>query len=63
MICGVAVDHFGPPSVLYVGWFGVICLLPFALVLLRGERTPVALTVTRRSASSISSAPGRSCCS
>ncbi len=40
MICGVAVDHFGPPSVLYVGWFGVICLLPFALVLPRGEAHP-----------------------
>jgi PPP family 3-phenylpropionic acid transporter len=40
MICGIAVDHFGPPSVLYVGWFGVICLLPFALALPRGEAHP-----------------------
>ena len=40
LICGVAVDHFGPPSVLYVGWLGVICLLPFALVLPRGEAHP-----------------------
>jgi PPP family 3-phenylpropionic acid transporter len=37
LICGVAVNRFGPPSVLYVGWLGVICLLPFALVLPRGE--------------------------
>ena len=33
LICGLAVDNFGPPSVLYVGWLGVICLLPFALLL------------------------------
>jgi len=33
LLCGVAVDHFGPPSVLYVGWLGVVCLLPFALIL------------------------------
>jgi MFS transporter, PPP family, 3-phenylpropionic acid transporter len=31
--CGVAVDHFGPPSVLYVGWAGVLCLVPLALLL------------------------------
>src|SRR5258708_12736839 len=37
LTCGLAVDHFGPPSVLYVGWLGVICLLPFALALPRGE--------------------------
>jgi MFS transporter, PPP family, 3-phenylpropionic acid transporter len=37
LICGVAVDHFGPPSVLYVGWLGIVCLLPFSLVLPRGE--------------------------
>ena len=33
LICGVAVDHFGPPSVLFVGWAGVICLLPLAFAL------------------------------
>src|SRR6478609_265658 len=37
LICGVAVDHFGPPSVLYVGWAGVVLLLPFALLLPAGE--------------------------
>jgi PPP family 3-phenylpropionic acid transporter len=37
LICGVSVDRFGPPSVLYVGWAGIICLLPFALLLPRGE--------------------------
>jgi PPP family 3-phenylpropionic acid transporter len=33
LICGLAVDNFGPPSVLYIGWMGVICLLPLALLL------------------------------
>jgi len=37
LICGLAVDRFGPPSVLFVGWAGVLCLLPFALLLPRGE--------------------------
>lgn len=37
LICGVAVDHFGPPSVLFVGWAGVLLLLPFALLLPRNE--------------------------
>jgi PPP family 3-phenylpropionic acid transporter len=37
LICGVTVDRFGPPSVLYVGWAGIACLLPFALLLPRGE--------------------------
>jgi PPP family 3-phenylpropionic acid transporter len=37
LICGVAVDRFGPPSVLYVGWLGTACLVPFALLLPRGE--------------------------
>jgi PPP family 3-phenylpropionic acid transporter len=35
LICGIAVDHFGPPSVLYVGVIGVVCLVPFALLLPR----------------------------
>ena len=33
LLCGVAVDRFGPPSVIYVGWLGVACLLPLALLL------------------------------
>jgi PPP family 3-phenylpropionic acid transporter len=37
VICGLAVDRFGPPSVLFVGWLGIACLLPFALLLPRGE--------------------------
>jgi len=37
LICGIAVDRFGPPSVLFVGWAGIVCLLPFALLLPRGE--------------------------
>ena len=64
MLCGVAVDRYGPPSVLYVGWLGVVCLLPLALLLPRGERTRARRRhATRRSASSICCAPGRSCCS
>ena len=35
MLCGVGVDRFGPPSVLYVGWIGAICMLPLALALPR----------------------------
>ena len=31
LICGVAVDRYGPPSVLFVGWAGIFCLLPLAL--------------------------------
>jgi PPP family 3-phenylpropionic acid transporter len=37
MLCGAAVDRYGPPSVLYVSWLGVVCLVPLALVLPRGE--------------------------
>ncbi len=37
LICGVAVDRYGPPSVLFVGWVGIFCLLPLALALPRGE--------------------------
>jgi PPP family 3-phenylpropionic acid transporter len=40
VVCGLAVDRFGPPSVLYVGWLGIVCLLPFALALPRGEPRP-----------------------
>lgn len=40
LICGLTVDRFGPPSVLFVGWAGVACLLPFAL-LLPGEGAQV----------------------
>jgi len=35
MLCGVGVDRYGPPSVLYVGWLGAICMLPLALALPR----------------------------
>ena len=38
LICGVAVDHFGPPVVLYVSWVGVFCLMPLALLLPGGAR-------------------------
>jgi MFS transporter, PPP family, 3-phenylpropionic acid transporter len=31
--CGFAVEHYGPPSVLYVGLAGVVLLVPFALLL------------------------------
>ena len=38
LICGVAVDHFGPPVVLYVSWVGVFCLMPLALLLPGGAQ-------------------------
>jgi len=37
VVCGLAVDRFGPPSVLFVGWLGIACLLPFALLLPRRQ--------------------------
>ncbi len=37
LITGVAVDRFGPPSVLYIGTVGVALLVPFALLLPRSE--------------------------
>ena len=37
LICGVSVDRFGPPSVLFVGWTGIAVLLPFALLLPSAE--------------------------
>jgi len=40
VVCGLAVDRFGPPSVLFVGWLGIACLLPLALLLPRGEARP-----------------------
>ena len=33
LLAGVAVDRYGPPSVLYVGLAGIVCLAPFALLL------------------------------
>jgi PPP family 3-phenylpropionic acid transporter len=33
MLCGVGVDRWGPPSVLYVGWAGILCMAPLALAL------------------------------
>jgi len=40
LLCGVAVDRYGPPWVLYVGLIGVLLLLPFALLLPKGEAHP-----------------------
>lgn len=40
LLCGVFVDRFGPPSVLYVGWIGAFCMLPLALALPPGEPRP-----------------------
>ena len=37
LMCGVAVDRWGPPSVLFVGWAGVLCMVPLALALPRRE--------------------------
>jgi PPP family 3-phenylpropionic acid transporter len=37
LLTGVAVDHFGPPSVLYIGTVGVALLVPFALLLPKAE--------------------------
>jgi len=37
LLTGVAVDHFGPPSVLYIGTVGVALLVPFALILPKAE--------------------------
>ena len=63
LICGLAVDRFGPPSVLYVGWLGVsaCCRWPSSCPAARPMRA--APESTHRSASSTCSAPGRSCCS
>jgi PPP family 3-phenylpropionic acid transporter len=33
MLCGIGVDRWGPPSVLFVGWLGTILMLPLALAL------------------------------
>jgi PPP family 3-phenylpropionic acid transporter len=37
LICGLMVDRFGPPSVLFVGWAGALCLVPLALALPSSE--------------------------
>ena len=37
LLTGVAVDRFGPPSVLYIGTVGVALLVPFALLLPKAE--------------------------
>jgi PPP family 3-phenylpropionic acid transporter len=43
LLTGVAVDQYGPPSVLYVGTVGVALLVPFALLLPKAEpRAPGA---------------------
>jgi PPP family 3-phenylpropionic acid transporter len=38
LLCGVAVQHYGPPWVLYIGLVGIVLLVPFALLLPRAER-------------------------
>jgi PPP family 3-phenylpropionic acid transporter len=38
LLCGVAVQHYGPSWVLYIGLCGIILLAPFALLLPRAER-------------------------
>ena len=37
LLTGVAVDRYGPPSVLYIGLAGVALLVPFALLLPKAE--------------------------
>jgi len=37
LLTGVAVDRYGPPSVLYIGTVGVALLVPFALILPKAE--------------------------
>ena len=39
MICGVAVDRNGPSSVLYVGFVGIVLLVPFACCCRRPKRS------------------------
>ncbi|MBS0221848.1 MAG: MFS transporter [Proteobacteria bacterium] len=41
VLCGVAVQRFGPPSVLYVGLGGILLLAPFAFVLPTAESHPI----------------------
>ncbi len=41
VLCGVAVEHFGPPWVLYVALAGVVALAPFAFVLPTAESHPI----------------------
>jgi len=33
MLCGLGVDAWGPPAVLFVGWAGILCMVPLALAL------------------------------
>jgi PPP family 3-phenylpropionic acid transporter len=37
LTCGLAVDRWGPPSVLFVGLAGIVCMVPLALVLPRSD--------------------------
>ena len=41
VLCGVAVQHFGPPWVLYVALAGILVLAPFAFVLPTAESHPI----------------------
>jgi PPP family 3-phenylpropionic acid transporter len=44
VLCGVAVQYFGPPWVLYVGLAGILLLAPFAFVLPTAESHPIGAT-------------------
>ncbi|HYD05519.1 MAG TPA: MFS transporter [Reyranella sp.] len=33
LLCGLSVDTWGPPAVLFVGWAGILCMVPLALAL------------------------------
>src|SRR5689334_4617775 len=40
MLCGLGVDAWGPPAVLFVGWAGILCMVPLALALPAPEPRP-----------------------
>jgi PPP family 3-phenylpropionic acid transporter len=40
MLCGLGVDIWGPPAVLFVGWIGAILMLPLAFALPRSDGRP-----------------------
>jgi PPP family 3-phenylpropionic acid transporter len=44
VLCGMAVQHFGPPWVLYVALAGILVLVPFAFVLPTAESHPIGTT-------------------
>jgi PPP family 3-phenylpropionic acid transporter len=63
LLAGIVVDRYGPPWVLYVGLAGIVCLVPFALLLPGVDGHARGAGAGRRSASSTCSARARSCCS